>query len=79
MLHVYGYRRDGAGPFFLGSPRTVDDGITIAEDALRDRRRGFTRDEVRDVHGRRRDFPVSRAARRSGESCESSSRRCCSR
>jgi hypothetical protein len=79
MLHVYGWRRDGAGPFFLGSPRTVDDGITIAEDALRDRRRGFTRAEVRDVHGRRRDFPVSRAARRSGESCESSSRRCCSR
>ena len=55
MLHVYGYPRDGRR-YFVGNPRTVEEGIQLAEDALKDRRRGFTRAEVRDVHGRRRDF-----------------------
>jgi hypothetical protein len=48
LLHVYAWRQT-VGPFFIGNPRTVDDGIQIAEDALKDRRRGFTRAEVRDV------------------------------
>ena len=48
MLHVYGYPRDGRR-WFVGNPRTVEEGIQIAEDALKDRRRGFVRAEVKDI------------------------------
>ena len=37
LLHVYGYPRDGRR-YFVSNPRTVDEGIQIAEDALKDRR-----------------------------------------
>ena len=49
MLHVYGWRGGGEGPYFIGSPPTVDEGISIAETALKDCRRGFVRAEVQDV------------------------------
>jgi hypothetical protein len=48
MLHIYGWRR-GDGPYFLGNPSTVDEGIILAEDILKDRRRGFMRAVVKDV------------------------------
>ena len=48
LLHVYGYPRDGRR-YFVGNPRTVDEGIEIAEDALKDRRRRFVRAEVKDI------------------------------
>lgn len=48
LLHVYGWRRD-AGPFFLGNPSSVEDGISLAEGILKDCRRGFLRAVVKDV------------------------------
>ena len=48
LLHVYGYPRDGRR-YFVSNPRTVDEGIQIAEDALKDRRCGFVRAEVKDI------------------------------
>ena len=35
LLHVYAWRRDGRGPFYIGGPSTVEEGIGIAEDALK--------------------------------------------
>lgn len=48
LLHIYAWRRDG-GPFYIGGPSTVEDGIKIAEDALKDPRRGFLRAEIKDI------------------------------
>lgn len=48
MLHVYGFLRDGS-KYFVDNPRTLEDGIRSAENALCDRRRGFLRAEVKDV------------------------------
>lgn len=48
LLHVYAWRRDG-GPFYIGGPSTVEEGIVIAEDALKDGRRGFLRAEIKDI------------------------------
>ena len=44
LLHVYGNPRDGRR-YFVGIPRTVEEGIQTAEHALKDRRRGFVRAE----------------------------------
>jgi hypothetical protein len=49
LLHIYDWRRGNDGPYYLRCPCTVDDGITLAEDALKDRRRGFMRAVVKDV------------------------------
>jgi hypothetical protein len=48
-LHLYAYRSDNDGPYFIGNPRTVDDGISLAAGALKDCRRRFTRAEIKDV------------------------------
>jgi hypothetical protein len=48
LLHVYGYLRDGRR-YFVGNPKTVREGIQIAEDALKDRSRRFVRAEVKDI------------------------------
>ena len=48
LLHCYAYTRDGRR-WFVGCPRTVEEGITIAEDALKDRRRLYLRAEVKDI------------------------------
>ena len=48
LLHVYAFPRDGRR-YYIGGPSTVAEGITIAEDALKDRRRGFVRAEVKDI------------------------------
>jgi hypothetical protein len=52
LLHVYGWRHD-AGPYYIGNVGTVAEGIPLAEDALKDRRRGFTRAEIKDVRAYR--------------------------
>jgi hypothetical protein len=48
LLHCYAYLRDGRR-YFIDNPRTLVDGIRSAEIALRDRRRGFVRAEVKDI------------------------------
>ena len=53
MLHVYGWRRGGDGPYFLNAPTTLDEGIAFAETTRRDCRRGFVRFEVHDVRDNR--------------------------
>jgi len=52
MFHVYAWRRGDDGPYFIGSSRSVDEGISIAETALEDCRRGFLRAEVQDARDR---------------------------
>jgi hypothetical protein len=52
MLHVYGWRRGDDGPYFIGSPPSLEDGISIAETALKDCRRCFVRAEVQDARER---------------------------
>jgi hypothetical protein len=49
LLHVYAWRRGDDGPYFIGGPNSVDEGISIAETALKDCRRGFVRAEVQDA------------------------------
>jgi hypothetical protein len=49
MLHVYGWRRGDDGPYFLGNPNTVDEGISLAHGVLKDCRRGFVRAEIHDA------------------------------
>ena len=48
LLNCYGYTREGRR-WFVGNPRTLEERIQIAEDALKDRRRGFVRAEVKDI------------------------------
>jgi hypothetical protein len=43
-----GYSRDGLR-YFVGNPRTIEEGIQMADDALKDRSRRFIRAEVKDI------------------------------
>ena len=59
MLTGFGFPRDGRR-YFVGNPRTVEEGIQIAEDALKNCRRGFVRAEIKDVfalYGTLADLP----------------------